>query len=106
MQVWCARPRVCLPHLGSSTYEFSLTAGSANSTWFKSYHAYKDHIQFLKDLQASYPSQSAVVTSGKSLNGNDITGIHFWGSSGKGKPAVVFHGTVHAREWISTMVII
>jgi hypothetical protein len=46
------------------------------------------------------------VTSGNSLNGNPITGIHFWGSSGKGvKPAIVFHGTVHAREWISTMVV-
>jgi len=46
------------------------------------------------------------VTAGNSLNGNAITGIHFWGSSGKGvKPAIVFHGTVHAREWISTMVV-
>lgn len=45
-----------------------------------------------------------MVTAGDSLNGRPITGIHFWGSSGKGKPAVVFHGTVHAREWISTMV--
>lgn len=40
------------------------------------------------------------------MNGNAITGIHFWGSSGKSvKPAIVFHGTVHAREWISTMVV-
>jgi murein tripeptide amidase MpaA len=28
-----------------------------------------------------------------------------WGKSGPGvKPAVIFHGTAHAREWISTMV--
>jgi hypothetical protein len=61
----------------------------------------------LNDLKALYPSNSEIVTAGKSLNGNAITGIHFWGSSGKGiKPAVVFHGTVHAREWISTMVCI
>ena len=33
-----------------------------------------------------------------------LTGIHIWGSGGKGsKPAVVIHGTVHAREWITTM---
>jgi carboxypeptidase A4 len=52
------------------------------------------------------PSNSEIVTAGNSLNGNAITGIHFWGSSGKGvKPAIVFHGTVHAREWISTMVV-
>lgn len=76
-----------------------------NATWFNSYHAYDDHIQFIKDLQASYPSQSAVVTAGSSLEGRPITGIHFWGTGGQGKPAVVFHGTVHAREWISTMVV-
>ncbi|KAK5659583.1 hypothetical protein OQA88_785 [Cercophora sp. LCS_1] len=80
-------------------------AGSANITWFNSYHDYNDHLQFLRDLQALYPSQSAVVTSGNSLNGRPITGIHFWGTGGKGKPAVVFHGTVHAREWISTMTV-
>ncbi|KAL1837079.1 hypothetical protein VTJ49DRAFT_4307 [Mycothermus thermophilus] len=84
-----------------STY----AAGSANATWFNSYHAYKDHIQFLKDLQASYPTRSQIVTSGNSNNGNPITGIHFWGDSGKGKPAIVFHGTVHAREWITGMVV-
>ena len=79
-------------------------AGSANATWFNSYHKYSEHLQFLDDLHAQYPSQSQVVSAGNSLKGNAITGIHFWGKSGKGKPAVVFHGTVHAREWISTMV--
>jgi hypothetical protein len=33
-----------------------------------------------------------------------LTGIHIWGSGGKGsKPAVVIHGNVHAREWITSM---
>ncbi|KAH8904959.1 zinc carboxypeptidase [Coniochaeta sp. PMI_546] len=96
--------------LGASIAEESnfhtYAAGSANSTWFNSYHAYADHVQFLKDLVALSPSNSETVTAGNSLNGNAITGIHFWGSSGKGvKPAIVFHGTVHAREWISTMVV-
>ncbi|KAK3299584.1 carboxypeptidase [Chaetomium fimeti] len=84
-----------------STY----AVGSANATWFDSYHKYSEHLQFLEDLQAQYPNQSEVISAGESLKGNAITGIHFWGSSGKGKPAVVFHGTVHAREWISTMVV-
>lgn len=96
--------------LGASIAEESnfhtYAAGSANSTWFNSYHAYADHIQFLKDLVALAPSSAEIVTAGNSLNGNAITGIHFWGSSGKSvKPAIVFHGTVHAREWISTMVV-
>ncbi|KAB5522881.1 hypothetical protein GE09DRAFT_1043889 [Coniochaeta sp. 2T2.1] len=96
--------------LGASISEESsfqaYAAGSANSTWFKSYHAYADHIQFLKDLVALSPNNAEIVTAGNSLQGNAITGIHFWGSAGKGvKPAIVLHGTVHAREWISTMVV-
>ncbi|ODA83571.1 hypothetical protein RJ55_02085 [Drechmeria coniospora] len=80
--------------------------GSLNGTWFNSYHAYSDHLQFLRDLQASHASNSEIVTSGNSLQGNAITGIHFWGSSGKAnKPAIVLHGNVHAREWITSMVV-
>ncbi|KAF4998666.1 hypothetical protein FGRMN_2992 [Fusarium graminum] len=75
-----------------------------SESWFTAYHPYADHLQFLKDLQTSYPTQSEVFTLGNSFQGRALTGIHIWGSGGKGsKPAVVFHGTVHAREWIATM---
>lgn len=81
------------------------TAGAVNSTWFNSYHPYADHVQFLNDLRAHYPANSEIVQIGNSLQGRPITGIHFYGSGGKGsKPAIVLHGTVHAREWIGTMV--
>lgn len=80
-------------------------AGTANATWFNSYHPYADHLQFLTDLVALFPTNAEIVTSGTSNAGRAITGIHFWGSGGKGsKPAIVLHGTVHAREWITTMV--
>ena len=83
----------------------SSIVGSANSTWFDAYHSYADHVQFLKDLQATYPANSEIVVAGNSLQGRSIIGIHLYGEGGKGsKPAVVFHGTVHAREWITTMV--
>ncbi|KAI4240375.1 MAG: hypothetical protein L6R40_005201 [Gallowayella cf. fulva] len=79
--------------------------GSANVSWFNSYHPYADHIQFLNDLKNTYPSNSEVITIGNSLQGRPITGIHFYGTGLKNaKPAVVLHGTVHAREWITTMV--
>jgi murein tripeptide amidase MpaA len=32
-------------------------------------------------------------------------GLHLYGADGPGKPAVLYHGTVHAREWITAMVI-
>ncbi|KAM3072180.1 hypothetical protein ACMFMG_008636 [Clarireedia jacksonii] len=86
--------------------EYSAEAALApNSTWFTSYHPYASHLQFLRDLVTAYPSNAEIVTSGTSTSGNAITGIHIYGSGGKGsKPAVLFHGTVHAREWITTMV--
>ncbi|TVY91993.1 Metallocarboxypeptidase A-like protein [Lachnellula willkommii] len=82
------------------------TPGAVNSTWFNSYHSYADHLQFLTDLTTTYSNQSEIITAGNSNKGRAITGIHFWGSGGNGsKPAIVFHGTVHAREWIATMVV-
>lgn len=76
-----------------------------SESWFTAYHSYADHLAFLKDLQSSFPGQSEIFTAGSSFQGRALTGIHIWGSGGKGsKPAVVLHGTIHAREWISTMV--
>ncbi|KAH7321986.1 hypothetical protein BKA65DRAFT_91804 [Rhexocercosporidium sp. MPI-PUGE-AT-0058] len=82
--------------------DFSIAA--ADLTWFNAYHAYADHITFLNDLVALNSTRSEIVIAGNSNGGRPITGIHFWGASGKGvKPAVILHGTVHAREWITTM---
>lgn len=73
--------------------------------WFDSYHSYDDHLQFLEDLHLAFPDNSELVTAGESYEGRPIQGIHFWGENGKGgRPAVYWHGTVHAREWITTMV--
>lgn len=57
----------------------------------------------MKDLVSQHTSNAEIVTSGTSGDGNTITGVHLWGKA-KGKPAIVFHGTVHAREWIASMV--
>jgi murein tripeptide amidase MpaA len=76
-----------------------------DSTWFDAYHPIADHMQFLDDLAASYPDNAETFVAGKSVEGRDIKGIHIYGSEGKdSKPGIVWHGTVHAREWITTMV--
>lgn len=76
----------------------------SNLSWFDSYHSYEEHEQYWKDLQAAFPNNSESISSGTSYEGRDIFGLHLWGSNGPGKPAVLWHGTVHAREWISSMV--
>lgn len=85
---------------------FCQLAGQANTTWFQSYHPYEDHIQFLSDLAEEFPDNAETVeTDGKTTEDRIISGIHLFGSGGGGKnPAIVFHGTVHAREWITSMV--
>ena len=75
-----------------------------NSSWFDSYHPYADHQQYWKELQAAFPNNSESISSGTSYEGRDLFGLHLWGAGGPGKPAVLWHGTVHAREWIATMV--
>ncbi|KAH7041540.1 uncharacterized protein B0I36DRAFT_380267 [Microdochium trichocladiopsis] len=74
-------------------------------SWFSAYHAYDAHLTFLRDLQGAFPSNSEIITAGTSVQGRTITGIHLWGSGGKGsKPAIYFNGNVHAREWITSKV--
>ena len=76
----------------------------AGGDWYDSYHDYEDHVQYFRDLQTILPDNSELVSSGTSFEGRDIYGLHLWGASGPGKPAVLYHGTVHAREWITTPV--
>ncbi|KAF2438513.1 carboxypeptidase A1 precursor [Karstenula rhodostoma CBS 690.94] len=87
--------------------DFSIAAAAPPSaTWFNAYHTIAEHTQWLKDLAAAYPSNTEIISAGKSLQGRDIQGIHIWGSGGKGsQKGVVWHGTVHAREWITTMTV-
>jgi murein tripeptide amidase MpaA len=88
----------------SSLYATCWPRTVPSESWFTAYHPYADHLQFLRDLQAGYTGQSEIVTVGTSVQGRALTGIHIWGSGGKGsKPAVVIHGNVHAREWITSM---
>ena len=74
-------------------------------SWFNGYHAYAEHEQYFKALHAAFPDNSELISSGTSYEGRDIFGLHFWGRDGPGKPAVLWHGTVHAREWITAPVI-
>ncbi|TEA14813.1 Metallocarboxypeptidase A-like protein [Colletotrichum sidae] len=73
--------------------------------WYDGYHAYDEHKAYFKALHEAFPNNSEIVSSGTSYEGRDIFGIHLWGVDGPGKPAVLWHGTVHAREWIVAPVV-
>ncbi|KAI4940946.1 hypothetical protein J4E91_011031 [Alternaria rosae] len=80
-------------------------ANGSEDAWFDSYHPYEDHITWWRDLQESFPNNSNWTSTGTSFEGRDMFGIHLYGKDGPGKPAVIYHGTVHAREWITAMTI-
>jgi hypothetical protein len=77
---------------------------AGDPSWFDSYHDYKDHIQYFQSLHELFPGNSEIISSGYSFENRSLYGIHLWGGGGPGKPAVLYHGTVHAREWISAAV--
>ncbi|KXH38401.1 zinc carboxypeptidase [Colletotrichum nymphaeae SA-01] len=75
-------------------------------SWFDSYHAYDDHVQYWRDLHAAFPDNSEWLDIGASYEGRNIFGLRLWGGEDTGtKPVVLWHSTVHAREWITTMTV-
>ncbi|KAJ4157106.1 hypothetical protein NW754_008748 [Fusarium falciforme] len=97
------------PYISKNRASFKsgeLMAPLPDLSWFNTYHNYTDHRGFFEDLHAAIPTNSEIFVTGKSYQGRDIYGIHFWGKGGKGmKPAIYFHATVHAREWIAAPLI-
>ncbi|CAK1367024.1 Metallocarboxypeptidase A-like protein [Cercospora beticola] len=76
------------------------------STWFNAYHSYADHVQYWRDLVAGFPNNAQRFTAGSSFENREIFGVKLFGNgTSTNKPALVWHGTVHAREWISTMTV-
>lgn len=47
---------------------------NTSGDWFDSYHPYEDHIEWLRELQESFPQNSNWTSSGKSYEGRDIYG--------------------------------
>ncbi|KAK4498356.1 hypothetical protein PRZ48_011014 [Zasmidium cellare] len=76
-----------------------------SDSWFDSYHAYADHVQYWKDLNAAFPKNSQYFVAGKSYEKRDIFGLKLYGNSTGDKPAIIWHGNVHAREWITSMTV-
>lgn len=78
--------------------------GLPDDSWFDSYHDYDEHVQFWRDLQRALPMHSEWVSTGTSLEGRDMFGLKLGSRSFfRRKKAVIWHGQVHAREWITGM---
>ncbi|KAH8826308.1 carboxypeptidase A2 [Flagelloscypha sp. PMI_526] len=86
-------------------YTRTRAAPPTDESWFKQYHTWDDHMAWLNAMASKFSNNSRVVVAGQSLEGRNISALHVYGSAGPDvKPAVVYHSTVHAREWITTKV--
>ncbi|GAB7363277.1 hypothetical protein MBLNU230_g3558t1 [Neophaeotheca triangularis] len=73
--------------------------------YFERYHNYYDHQRFLTSLNRQYPNNSEIFSAGGSYEGRPIQGIRIFGDGDATRPAMIHHGTIHAREWITTMAV-
>ena len=66
------------------------------------YISYDEMTAFLKDAAKRYPNFIKVESIGKSYEGRDIylATLSFDVKNAENKPALLYTGTIHAREWI------
>ncbi|KAG0021817.1 hypothetical protein BGZ80_001645 [Entomortierella chlamydospora] len=74
---------------------------AADDTWFQGYHSYADHQAWLSTQISNNPGKASSISAGNSYQGRSQAGIKI----GSGPNHVVLHGTQHAREWVTTMVV-
>lgn len=74
-----------------------------SATWFDDFRDYDAVMTQLDAMVAAAPDHVELVEVGSSLEGRAIRALRI-GTAGDDAPAVLFSGTMHAREWLATMV--
>ncbi|MCH2149119.1 MAG: hypothetical protein MK095_06760 [Phycisphaerales bacterium] len=78
--------------------------GMARGDFYASYHTYEEIHGRLDALLTSYPDHVHPADAGTSLEGRPIRGVRIGIGEPGDKPALLFNGCQHAREWVATMV--
>ena len=71
---------------------------------FAAYMRLEDLLQYLDTLVALQPNLASVFVAGQSVEQRDIVGLRISGPGSGPRPAVLYHGGQHAREWITVPV--
>lgn len=73
--------------------------------WYLNYHNYADNKAYCQALAAAYPGLCTYQVIGQSLQGREIFAIRITGpGSTANRPASLWFGGQHAREWINVPV--
>lgn len=78
-------------------------ADPRDAAWFTAYKDFAAINAKLQQMALDRPQIATLIDIGNSLEGRDIWALRITGP-GENKPGVLFNGTQHAREWISSMV--
>ena len=85
-------------------HERRTTMGLRGDDWYATYHTWEEINERLDQLVAANPGVVHALNVGTTSEGRTIQGVRI-GTSDEGiKPAVLFNGCQHAREWVATMV--
>jgi hypothetical protein len=96
----------------SATYDRALHKRGElpDLSWFDTYHAYSDHLEYWDSLVQAFPNNSEKFSIGNSYENRTIYAYRLFGDTEKGawkdgksrerveKPVILWHATVHARE--------
>jgi len=78
--------------------------GDRGGDFFDRLRTYDEHVQFLRDLVATYPDLAQMIEVGKSVEGRSLWALRVTGK-GKVKPAVFYHGAEHGGEQAGSSVV-
>jgi hypothetical protein len=68
------------------------------------YHSYEEVSAEIEGLAEAHPDRVELVVIGSSIEGRPIRAVRVGARDGVERPAAIFMGMIHAREWISTEV--
>lgn len=68
------------------------------------YHSYEEVLSETEALAAAHPERVQIVEIGRSIEDRPIHAVRVGAQDGVERPAAIFMGMIHAREWISTEV--
>ena len=78
-----------------------------DETYYETYHPLADLESHMAQLASARPDLCRTEVVGQSIEGRDITALIVSGpGDASNRPAVVWIGTQHAREWVSPMTVL
>jgi len=81
------------------------STGNEAADWFTAYHTPTETNDWVKTLVQQYSSLATLQVAGKTYENRTIYIVKISGKAGSNKPAIVYDGGIHAREWISPAVV-